>query len=257
MTDHSRHKQTTADSFGDAADQYLSSETHGSGKDLDRLVEWCEGATVALDVATGAGHTAGALAKAEVPVVVAVDASPSMVRTTESAFDGVRGVLADAEQLPFSAGSFDAVTCRIAAHHFPDPEAFVSEVARVIRPHGTFAFEDNVVPEERDLGSFSNRVEELRDPTHVEAYRTSVWRDWLAKAGFDVEETEHFKKKLEFESWVNRQSIDAERRERVRQLLLEAPAAAVDCFDIQRSTREGSVQSFLSWKAVIRATRVP
>lgn len=256
MTDHSQHKKDTAATFGGAADAYLASAAHGGGADLEWLADWCDGASVALDVATGAGHTAGALVDTSIPDVIAADASPLMVQTAESAFEGVRGVVADAERLPFSDDSFDAVTCRIAAHHFPDPQAFVSEVARVIRPEGTFAFEDNVVdPEDAELGSFYNRLDELRDPTHVEAHRTSVWHEWIDEARFSIEETRHIKTHIEFEPWLNRHPLEPTRRDQVRELLLEAPAEAVEFFDIRRRDEAGTIQSFANWKAVVHARR--
>lgn len=45
----------------------------------------------------------------------------------------VRGV---AETLPFRDSSFDRVTCKGAMDHFAHPEAFVQEVARVLKPNG-------------------------------------------------------------------------------------------------------------------------
>jgi len=89
--------------------------------DLDQLVDWCQDATYTLDVATGAGHVAGALAETGVSRVVAADLSPEMVRTATTEYPRIEGVAVDAERLPFAADRFDAVTCRFAAHHFPDP----------------------------------------------------------------------------------------------------------------------------------------
>ena len=256
MDEGSDRKTATAASFGDSADGYLRSETHREGVDLELLASWCADATLALDVATGAGHTAGALVDVGVQNVVALDAAPQMVALSVESFPGVGGVVGDAERLPFAADTFDAVTCRIAAHHFPDPEAFVAEVARVVRPGGTFALEDNVVPEDDALGSFLNRLESMRDPTHVEAYRASTWRAWLEDAGFSIEETEHLVKRLEVEPWVNRiSSLDAEDRERVRQFLLDAPDDAAAFFDVRYE--DGDVHSFGSLKALIRAERSP
>lgn len=285
MTEDERSKRVTARSFGDAADAYLESRVHGEGADLDRLASWCRDAGTVLDVATGAGHAAGAIAERGVePVgeegegeeevdpagaadgsdpdgpderrdadrtVVAVDAAPEMVATAVDAFDGVVGAVGDAEELPFAADSVDAVCCRIAAHHFPDPEGFVAEVARVLRPGGTFAFEDNVAPEDPALATFLDRVERLRDPTHVESHPTVRWRQWLTDAGFRVEGVTHLRKSLDFEGWTNTQSLSAEERDRVERELLEAPPEAATAFDIRRT--DGSIESFANPKALIRA----
>jgi ubiquinone/menaquinone biosynthesis C-methylase UbiE len=252
-SDSGDRKRQTADSFGVAAEAYLDSDVHRKGDDLDTLASWCAGATRALDVATGAGHTAGAVAATGVPRTVAADASPDMVATTVAEFGGVEGVVADAERLPFSSDSFDAATCRIAAHHFPDPEAFVDEVARVVEPGGTFAFEDNVAPEDEALGEFINRVEGLRDTTHVESYATSQWHEWLTDAGFEVEETLHLKKTLEFDPWTAAQSLSEETYREVEDVLLNASAEASAFFEVD--VVDGSVESFANLKTLIRATR--
>ncbi|WP_255169832.1 class I SAM-dependent methyltransferase [Natrononativus amylolyticus] len=253
MTDDADRKRASADSFGAATDAYRRSDVHRRGEDLERLARWCRGADVALDVATGAGHTAGAIAAAGVPTVVATDASPEMVATAVDSFEGVRGAVADAERLPFSGGAFDAVVCRIAAHHFPNPERFVAETARVLRSGGTFALEDNVAPAEPELAAFVNRVERLRDPTHVEAHPTSRWREWLERHGFAVEAVDHLHKPLAFDDWAAAQSLAGERRRRVERLLLEAPPEATETFRIR--VEDGAVRSFAPRKALIRATR--
>jgi ubiquinone/menaquinone biosynthesis C-methylase UbiE len=253
MTDTADDKRATADSFGVAADAYLDSDVHRQGDDLDRLASWCADASVALDVATGAGHTAGAVAAAGASRTVATDASPEMVATAVSEFDGVEGVVADAERLPFSADAFDAAACRIAAHHFPDPQAFVEEVARVLEPGGTFALEDNVAPEDDELGEFINRVEALRDPTHVESYATSQWHEWLSAAGFEIEETLHLKKTLTFDPWTAAQSLTADEKTRVEDVLLDASDEATEFYEIE--VEDGEVVSFANLKALVRATK--
>ncbi|MFP9059679.1 class I SAM-dependent methyltransferase [Natrialbaceae archaeon A-chndr2] len=250
----SERKRAAANAFDDAAAHYLESDTHSGGADLERLADWCADATRALDVATGAGHTAGAVAARGVDRVVAADAAPSMVATALEADDGLEGAVLDAERLPFAPGSFDAITCRIAAHHFPDPVAFVSEVARVLEPGGTFAFEDSVAPEDEGLGEFINHVERLRDPTHVECYTTERWLGWLRAAGFEIEATERTKKRLDFEHWADGQSCTGEPRYEVQRLLREASPDAKAAFEIE--VVDGRVESFANHKCLIRARRL-
>jgi len=253
MTDDTEHKRDTATSFDEAAEAYLNSETHREGADLDRLVEWCADATRALDVATGGGHTAGALSKAGVTDVHATDAAPRMIATAYGEYPGVRGIVADAERLPFAADSFDVVTCRIAAHHFPDPRAFVDEVGRVLESDGTFALEDIVPPEKDDAAEYVNALDALRDPTHVEAYPVSRWRDWLTDAGLAIETVDFHKTEIGFDYWVESQSLSQEKRERVERKLLDAPPAAAEYLDV--SVEDGSVSSFTNLKGLFRARR--
>ena len=112
------------DLWSDRAQAYRDSATHATGDDLDLVVEWCDPGPdmTVLDVATGGGHVARRLREAGAQVVT-VDAAPGMEPD----------VIAPADHLPFADASFDAVACRIAAHHFPDVLAAVREMARVAR----------------------------------------------------------------------------------------------------------------------------
>ncbi|MFB6169005.1 MAG: class I SAM-dependent methyltransferase [Haloferacaceae archaeon] len=250
--DDSERKTATAASFGASAEGYRDSATHRAGEDLDRLASWCGDASRALDVATGAGHTAGALRDAGVARVVAADAAPAMLATARETVSGLDVVAGDAERLPFAAGAFDAVTCRIAAHHFPAPEAFVADVARVLRPGGTVALEDNVAPPDDALAQFRNRLERARDPTHVESYRTATWHDWLRNAGFDVAETDHVVRRIEVGPWIDRiDSSEAADEGEIRRALDAAPDHIAEAFGIEYD--DGAAVAFGSRKALIRA----
>ncbi|MFC7203363.1 class I SAM-dependent methyltransferase [Haloferax namakaokahaiae] len=246
-------KRATASHFGQAADSYFESEVHRLGADRHTLASWCTDATRALDIATGAGHTAGAVAEAGVSNVVASDIAPEMVTTAVREYP-VAGVVADAERLPFTADSFDAVTCRIAAHHFPDPEAFVAETARILEPGGVLAFEDNVAPEDDTLADFLNGVERLRDPTHVELYPVSQWREWFEDAGLEVEEVETAAITLQFEPWVERTNVAAEDIAELARRFREAPEGGHELFEVEFDG--DSVVSFANPKALVRARKM-
>jgi SAM-dependent methyltransferase len=253
MTEDTGQKAAAADTFDEHASAYVESDVHRAGDDLETLADWCSGATRALDVATGAGHTAGAVADRGVPEVVATDAAPAMIETAESEFPGLRGVVADAERLPFAADAFDAVTCRIAAHHFPDPAAFVDEVARVTEPGGVFAFEDNIAPEDDDLDAFLNEVERLRDPSHARSHRESEWVAWVEAAGFAVEEALVIKKTIDYRDWVAQLDTPAENRRDLAALFADPPAGAEDLYEITHD--DEGMASFANLKVLLRARR--
>ncbi|MFQ5478308.1 MAG: hypothetical protein ACE5E4_06800 [Candidatus Binatia bacterium] len=59
---------------------------------------------------------------------------------------------------------------------------------------------DTLSPEDDELDAFLNRIELLRDPSHVRDYRVSDWREMLAEVGFELEDLEAWNIALEFEA---------------------------------------------------------
>jgi ubiquinone/menaquinone biosynthesis C-methylase UbiE len=218
--------------FGAHAERYVASVHHATGESLDRLLalvsprpEWR-----ALDVATGGGHTALALAPL-VREVIATDITPKMLEAAEK-FLLSRGVTnarfreADATALPFGAAEFDLVTCRIAPHHFSDCARFVREMARVLKPGGIAVVIDNVVPEDREAAEFINRFESVRDPSHNRAYSEREWAEFYRAAGFEILALERFRKARDFGVWTSMMSVSEETNAALREMLRVAPAAA-------------------------------
>ncbi len=189
-----------------------------------------------LDVATGAGHTAMALAP-YVAGVTAIDLTPEMIRRTEelAASRGLRNITArvmDVEALQFPDAVFDAVTCRIAAHHFLDCQKAVREMARVLKPGGRMVIEDNSVPEDPELDRFLNTVERIRDATHLRSYNEAEWRQMLAAAGLEVRHSRVHRVPHEIAGWLDRAGMDAAGKERVYAALAAASPAARRHFEI-------------------------
>jgi SAM-dependent methyltransferase len=193
------------DAWSARADAYRTSAIHSAGDDLDLVVEWCEpaeGVTV-LDVATGGGHVARRLRDAGATVVTA-DPAPGMGADTT----------APAEHLPFADSSFDAVACRLAAHHFADVSVAVSEMARVAR-HAVVICDNTFVSEA------SEEADRLRDPTHVRNYAVAEWHSLLVQAGLEVVDERFMQRPLEIEPWLDRAETPAGDRARVVELLGE------------------------------------
>jgi ubiquinone/menaquinone biosynthesis C-methylase UbiE len=218
--------------FGPHAEQYVASTHHSTGESLDRMLalvvpqpDWR-----ALDVATGGGHTALALAP-HVREVIATDLTPEMLVAAER-FIRAKGAAnvsfrqADAMALPFVDCEFDLVTCRIAPHHFPDCAQFVREMARVLRPGGVAALIDNVVPENLLAARHINALEKLRDPSHNWAYTAADWLGFFAAAGLETTHTEIVQKTRDFDYWNDMLGVDEQHRAQLRVLLLQAPAPA-------------------------------
>ncbi|RMQ44337.1 Methylase involved in ubiquinone/menaquinone biosynthesi [Pseudomonas cichorii] len=93
----------------------------------------------ALDVATGPGYAAALAANAGASVV-GVDFSESMLEHARQLHPSIHFEFGDVHALPFEQGYFDSVFSNFGVQHFSNPERAFSEVARVLRKNGTWAF---------------------------------------------------------------------------------------------------------------------
>jgi SAM-dependent methyltransferase len=95
-----------------------------------------------LDVGCGSGALSETiLALAEPARVEGVDSSPAYIECARDrvADSRARFVLGDAQQLPQSSASCDAVVSGLVLNFVPRPEAALAEMVRVIRPGGVVA----------------------------------------------------------------------------------------------------------------------
>jgi ubiquinone/menaquinone biosynthesis C-methylase UbiE len=196
------------------AEGYVNSTSHAKGADLDILLEMAKPQTSwrMLDIATGGGHTALKFAP-HVAHVTTTDLTPRMLEKAEEFIrsQGVSNIetkVADAENLTFEDESFDLLTCRIAAHHFPNAEKFVQESARVLKTGGMFLLQDQVLPEDTEAGLAVDAFERLRDPSHNRAFSQSEWFSMIQTAGFRIESCQIITKRHDLRDWAERQGND-------------------------------------------------
>jgi SAM-dependent methyltransferase len=94
----------------------------------------------ALDVGCGPGALTAELVNRLGPdAVSAVDPSESFVGAVRARFPGVDVRTGVAEQLPFTAGTFDVALAQLVVHFLTDPVGGLSEMARVTRTGGLVA----------------------------------------------------------------------------------------------------------------------
>jgi ubiquinone/menaquinone biosynthesis C-methylase UbiE len=230
--------------FGKSAESYATSSVHAKGRSLIRLLEAQELKPYwrVLDVATGAGHTAFAIAP-KVETVIATDITSEMLQLTsrlarEKNIPNLAVSAADALNLPFSDESFEVITCRIAAHHFSEPQSFVSEAARVLRDGGSLVLIDNVVPNAArkrkkakrggDVGRYLNAFERLRDASHVRSLSQDEWSECFYQSGLRVVHQETIEKRMDFDEWGARMQVSEKDTARLLAMLRQAPVEVSD-----------------------------
>lgn len=161
---------------------------------LDRA-ELGEGRIRILDVGCGTGILEEKLLETGRPyTIVGVDASSNMVKRARAKVGGHPNVSirhAAASDLPFDAGSFDAVVSASVLHYLKEPVAGLREMRRVLRPGGK-AF---VVDWSRDFATMRLReaVLKILDPAHGRTYAGDEVRALLQEAGLTVLHLETFR----------------------------------------------------------------
>jgi ubiquinone/menaquinone biosynthesis C-methylase UbiE len=240
MTSQASTNDSVKEQFGAVAAAYASSSYHSAGPDLAALVEVAKltGRERVLDMGSGAGHTAIAVAR-HVAEVTGIDVTPEMVGVATSLAQQ-RGIanatfqLGDVAALPFEDGSFDLVTSRVSAHHYADPARALAEAFRVLRRGGQFILIDTVSPEDPALDTFYNCFEVLRDSSHVRNWRGSEWLRMLAAAGFaEGAMLQRFAVAVDGQDWVTRMRTPPLKVETLRLLFAEAAPAQRAAFELR------------------------
>jgi SAM-dependent methyltransferase len=147
---------------------------------------------VCLDVAAGTGLIARALAP-RVARVAAVDTTIAMLRTgREQAAEAANLVFVagDATALPSPAGAFTLVVTRFSLHHFEDPAPALGEMVRVLQPGGRLVIHDLVASTEVAVARAQDRIENLRDPSHLRMPPAGAVAGWLRALGLVLTRTE-------------------------------------------------------------------
>lgn len=237
-------QQASRDQFEKQSDRYGKTHILADTSDVAAGLEGLKvpPGAAALDVATGGGHTAIFLAGLGWKVTAA-DISPAMLANAAK-LASERGVLLktslhEAEKFPYSDAVFDLVTCRVAAHHFSDREAFLSEVARVLKPGGHFLLIDGSVPDgEPEAEEWIHQVEKFRDPSHGRFLSPAAWSALCQGAGLEVLRcATHPFKQPDLEWYFQTAATTPENQEKVRALLAAAPESAKRVFSL--GTEEG------------------
>lgn len=140
----------------------------------------------------------------------------------------------EAEKYPYADARFDLVTCRVAAHHFSDPAAFLRESARVLKPGGSFLLIDGSVPDgEVEAEEWIHRVEKLRDPSHARFLSAGTWSNLCEAAGMTVRHCQTTPLKQPDLAWYfDTAGTSPENQAEVMDLVCRAPESARRVFSL-------------------------
>lgn len=124
-----------------------------------------------LDVACGGGIVVCAFAP-QVRHVTGIDMTPAMLDrarllAAEKGLANISWDEGDVARLPYPDAAFTIVVTRFAIHHFPDPQAVFREMVRVCAPGGRVVVVDTYASPDPAKAAEFNRLEKLRDPSHM------------------------------------------------------------------------------------------
>ncbi len=246
--------------FGQHADWYATSAVHSQAASLDRLVALVEpvaGERV-VDIATGTGHTAAALKRAQPDLIVlATDLTRAMLERARTDYGslGIAFAQADAERLPLATASLHAVVSRSAPHHFPRMAAFFDEVRRVLVPGGRLVISDPSCVEDADVDAWLNAAEVVHDPSHFKNYRLSEWRSMVDSSGLVWEQGDDQTRHTRVYSRWMQVVRDQAQVDDLRRQFLEAPEGVKTALELQISDGSPPEITYTVPQAIFRATK--
>ena len=176
-----------------------------------------------LDVAAGTGHLSRAIAP-HVRRVVALDLTPEMLAQgqREAEQQGLTNVVfepGEAEHLPYANEAFDLVVTRFSLHHFTDARGPVQEMVRVCRRGGMVGVIDMVSADDPAVAATHNRLERLRDPSHVRALTADELQRLMRDLGLDVVHTDRRDVEVNLDRWLAFTAAAPAARETIRTAL--------------------------------------
>lgn len=172
-----------------------------------------------LEVAAGTGVCGRALAP-HVRRVTCLDMTPAMLavgkaQSEQAGLNHMSFVLGDAAALPFPDAGFDIVLSRLAFHHFPAVEPPFAEMVRVLRPGGRLVLIDMEASAE-PLRESRDRIEQLRDPSHVRNCSRAELLALYAAHGLTADCCETTRIPVDAESWLELTHTPPPVREEIR-----------------------------------------
>jgi SAM-dependent methyltransferase len=197
MTD-AAHSNLIRDQFTRQATPFSTAAPIADSAALRLIIEAAEAGPndLVLDVAFGGGIVVCGFAP-HVRHATGIDMTPAMLDRARhlAAEKGIANVTwrdGDVARLPYPDGAFTIVVTRFAVHHFPKPEAVFREMVRVCAPGGRVVVVDTYASSDSAKAAEFNRLEKLRDPSHVRCLALAELQDLFVAAGLERPRTSFY-----------------------------------------------------------------
>jgi SAM-dependent methyltransferase len=245
MSDRSEEqRRLILDQFTRQAVPFAEMPAHSDAESLRLLLDLARigPEDTVLDVACGPGLVACPLAEVA-RHVTGIDLTPAMIeqaraRQRSKKLTNLTWVVGDAVPLPFPDDAFSVVVTRYSLHHFLDPQAVLTEMVRVCRPGGRVAVID-VFTSSPEQAEAYNRVEKLRDPSHVRALLLEELTGLCHEAGLQGVRNTFYKLEVPLEELLARSFPNPGDADRIRQII--ADDIGVDRLGVGAYRRDGAI----------------
>jgi ubiquinone/menaquinone biosynthesis C-methylase UbiE len=179
-----------------------------------------------LDVACGPGLIVCTFAQV-VRHATGIDLTPAMIEQArtlqqQNGLTNVTWRVGDVLPLPYADASFSIVTSRFAFHHFPDPGAVLAEMKRVCTPAGRVVVIDVMASPDSQKAAAFNRMEKLRDPSHVRALTLAEIETFFQRAALPAPRKTFYRLEAELEGLLKRSFPNPGDTNKIREMFAES-----------------------------------
>src|SRR5882724_1511789 len=207
---NTEHQGRIVDQFSKQAIPFSTAKTIADEKALQLLIDSAGAGPddTLLDVACGGGNVVCAFAGI-VRHATGIDMTPAMLdraraMAREKSLSNVSWEQGQATSLPYADRTFTIVVTRFSFHHFIEPLAVLKEMVRVCAPGGRLLVADMHTSTDSAKGAEFNRMELLRDPSHVRAMPVAELKALFPAAGLPDAKITFYELRDELENLLGR-----------------------------------------------------